>query len=306
MPSKQDPLARLRSVDPALTFREGDDSAEASAVFRQTVGTGPSSQKRSARTLSLHRLAAVAAVLVFAWLVLPAFAIGPKVVHLLTNEPAPTATPVNGLIAASGVGAIYLVNPKTGGVLKVRNTAAMDNPAWSPNGRLLAVELTQKGTTSVYTIRPNGTHARLILKNASSPAWSTDGSRIFVQRDMCGAPGACTSSDEDTTVIFSVSPDGSDAHQIGDEDVYDVSQAGWPPDANVLAFLQEGGSGPSTLDSSAAAWSPDGTVLAFADAPTGIWLVNDGGKPRRLVKGKFGSLSWGTAVKAPAARPAAR
>ena len=304
MQSKQDPLARLRSLDPALTFHEGDDSAEASAVFRQTVGTDPSSPKRQRRTLSVHRLAAVAAVLVFAWLVLPAFAIGPKVVHLLVNKPAPNATPVNGLIAASGVDAIYLVNPKSGAVLKVRNTRAMDKPAWSPNGRLLAVELTQKGTTSVYTIRPNGTHPQLILKNASSPAWSTDGSRIFVQRDTCGV--ACKSSDDDTTVIFSVSPDGSDAHQIGDEDVYDVSEAGWPPDANVLAFLQDGGSGPSTLDSSAAAWSPDGNVLAFADAPTGIWLVNDGGKPRRLVKGKFGSLSWGTAVKAPAARPAAR
>ena len=86
MPSKQDPLARLRSLDPALTFHEGDDSAEASAVFRQTVGTGPPSQKRLTRALSVHRLAALAAVLVFAWLVLPAFAIGPGVVHLLVDR----------------------------------------------------------------------------------------------------------------------------------------------------------------------------------------------------------------------------
>ncbi len=306
MAPKQDPLARLRSLDPALTFSDGDDSAEASAVFRQTLGMRRTSEKRPKRTLSVHRLGAIAAALVFAGLVLPTFAIGTgtNVVRLFVDKPAPT--PVNGLLAARGVDAIYLIDPKSGGMLKVRNTGAMSNPAWSPDGRLLAVEQTEKGVTSVYTVWPNGTHPQLILENASSPAWSVDGSRIFVQRDTCAAPGGCESSEDDTIIVFSVSPDGSDAHQIGYEDAYDVSQAGWSPQTNVLAFLGDDGptgtTAPSTLDSSTATWSPDGTELAFADAPTGIWLVSDGSRPQLLVKGTYGSLSWGTAVKAPAAR----
>ena len=105
---------------------------------------------------------------------------------------------------AKGVGALYVVDPKSGGMLKLKDTAHMDHPAWSPDGRLLAVELTENGATSVYTMWPNGTHAQLIMKDASSPAWSDDGSRIFVQRDTCTAPGGCDSSDEDTTTVYSV------------------------------------------------------------------------------------------------------
>ena len=65
----------------------------------------------------------------------------------------------------------------------------------------------------------------------------------------------------------------------------------------------------SSVDSSEAAWSPDGTELAIADAPRGIWLVNDDGELQLVVKGAFSSLSWGTerASGSPSAstRPAA-
>jgi WD40-like Beta Propeller Repeat len=301
MPSKLDPLADLRSLDPALTFRDDDDSAAAGEVFRRIMAEGRLSEERPTRGSSVHRLAAVAAALVVIGLVLPALAIGTSVFHLLADEPPP---PVNGLIAARGGGAIYLIDPKSRGVLKVKGTATIDEPAWSPDGKLLAVERTEKSATSVYTIWPNGTHPRLIMENASSPVWSADGTRIFVQRETCNEPGRCEESDDATTVVFSVAPDGTDAHQISEEDAFDVSEAGWPPETNVLSFLEDEGSsatsGPTTLDSSTATFSPDGTVLAFADARTGIWVVSDGGEPELLVKGIYSSLSWGTAVNTPA------
>jgi hypothetical protein len=301
MPSTLEPLARLRSLDPALTYPDDDDSAAADTVFRRVVAEPRPSEERPTRRSSVQRLAAIAATLVVLGLVLPALAIGTSVFHLLADEPAP---PVNGLIAARGVGAIYLIDPKSRGVLRVQGTTAMNVPAWSPDGKLLAVERTEKGGTGVYTIWPNGTHPQLIMENASSPVWSADGTRIFVQRDTCIAPGGCEESDDETTVVFSVAPDGTDAHQISEEDAFDVSEAGWPPQTNVLAFLSDEGSnvtsGPTTLDSSTATFSPDSTMLAFADAPTGIWVVSDGGKPELLVKGTYSSLSWGTAVKAPA------
>jgi hypothetical protein len=301
MPSKLDALAHLRWLDPALTFRDDDDPAAAGAMFRRIIAKGGSSEERLARGSSVHRLAAVAAALVLIGLALPALAIGTSVFHLLADEPAP---PVNGLIAARGVGAIYLIDPKSRGVLKVQGTATMDEPAWSPDGKLLAVEQSERGASSVYTIWPNGTHPQLIMENASSPVWSADGTRIFVQRDTCNAPGGCDESDDETTVVFSVARDGTDAHQISEADAFDVSEAGWPPETNVLSFLEDDGSsatsGPTTLDSSTATFSPDGTILAFVDADTGIWVVSDGGKAELLVKGTYSSLSWGTAVKTPA------
>jgi TolB protein len=214
------------------------------------------------------------------------------------------------LLVAKGVGALYVVDPKSGGMLKLKDTADMDHPAWSPDGRLLAADRSEKGATSVYTMWPNGTHAKLIMKDASSPAWSDDGTRIFVQRDTCTAPGGCDSSDEDTITVYSVAVDGTDARQVSDGD-YDVSQPGWPPGQNVLAFLGGEGAqgtqdGPTEVNSLDAAWSPDATELAVGDTPTGLWLIDANGRPRLLAKGAFSSLSWGTAVKQTAERSARR
>ena len=147
---------------------------------------------------------------------------------------------------------------------------------------------------------PNGTNAKLIMKDASSPAWSDDGTRIFVQRDTCTAPGGCDSSDEDTIAVYSVALDGTDAHPVSDGD-YNVDQAGWPPGQNVLSFLGDESTtsrgaqaGPTEVNSLDATWSPDGTELAVADAPTGLWVIDDEGRPQLLAKGAFSSLSWGS------------
>jgi dipeptidyl aminopeptidase/acylaminoacyl peptidase len=232
-------------------------------------------------------------------------------------QPKPVVTralPSNGLIAASAKGAIVLVDPANGRVTEVPGTAGMDKPAWSPDGRLLAVERASPGTsvaaggTSVYTIRPDGTHAQLVLKDASSPSWSEDGSRLFVERDTCTAPGGCDESEDETTVVFTVAPDGSDEHELGEDDVYDPNEAGWPAENHALSFLEdEGSSAPAEVDSSQASWSPDGFELAIADASTGLWIVSvDGGKPELVAAGAYGSPSWGVGATAPAAQSARR
>jgi hypothetical protein len=177
-------------------------------------------------------------------------------------------------------------------------SGATSSATISPDGRMLAADRTEKGATNVYTMWPNGTHAQLIMRNASSPAWSDDGTHIFVQRDLCPTSGGCDASDEDTVVVYSVAPDGTDAHPVGDGD-YDVSQPGWPPGQNVLAFLEQDRSndaqgGPAEVNSLDATWSPDETQLAVADSPTGLWVVDSDGNPRLLAKGSFSSLSWGT------------
>ena len=90
-----------------------------------------------------------------------------------------------------------------------------------------------------------------------------------------------------------------------------MSQPGWPPGQNVLAFLGSEGRAahrlvPTELNSLDATWSPDGTEFAVADTPTGLWVIDGDGRPQLLAKGAFSSLSWGTAVKQPAERSARR
>ena len=298
--SQEDVLDRLRPLDPDLRFDDVDEAYEAQAVMHRVL-SGPQARRRRFRLPSVPRIAAIAAAAVGVVLVLPALAVGTSPFGLLAQQDDP-APPVNGLLVAKGDAALYVVDPKSGGLLKLKDTAQMDHPAWSPDGRMLAVDRTEQGSTNVYTMWPNGTHAQLIMKNASSPAWSDDGSRIFVQRALCPASGGCDSSDDSTIVVYSVAANGTDAHQVGDGD-YDVSQPGWPPGQNVLAFLGNDGSsdaarpGPAEVNSLDATWSPDGTELAVADAPTGLWLIDGDGTPRLLAKGAFSSLSWG--VEAP-------
>ena len=305
--SQEDVLDRLRPLDPDLRFEDEDEAYEAQTVMHQVLSR-PRPQRRRFRLLSVPRVAAIAAAVAVV-LVLPALAVGTSPFGLLAQKDDP-APPVNGLLVAKGDAALYVVDPKSGGMLKLKDTADMDHPAWSPDGRMLAVDRIEKGSTNVYTMWPNGTHAQLLMKNASSPAWSDDGTHIFVQRDLCPTSGGCDASEEDTVVVYSVSLDGTSSHQVDDGD-YDVSQPGWPPGQNVLAFLGNGGpndaQGPAEVNSLDATWSPDGTELAVADTPTGLWLIGGDGTPRLVAKGAFSSLSWGVeAAKSPATGSARR
>jgi WD40-like Beta Propeller Repeat len=306
--SEHDLLSRVRSLDPDQRFQDDDEAYEAQVVMHRVLAR-PHAPRRRLRLLTVPRMAAIAAGAVAIVLVLPALAVGTSPFSLLGQQAEP-APPVNGLLAAKGDGALYVIDPKSGGMLRLKGTADMDHPSWSPDGRLLAVDETENGATSVYTVWPNGTHAQLIMKDASSPAWSDDGTRVFVQRVTCTATAGCDSSDEDTIAVYSVAVDGTDAHEVADGD-YDVSEPGWPPGQNVLAFLGEDSSsstpvGPAEVNSLDATWSPDETALAVADTPTGLWVIDSDGKPQLLAKGAFSSLSWGTEVKQQAARSARR
>jgi len=294
--SGEDLLARVRSLDPIKRFQDGDDSIE--ATLERVLEKRRLSETARRRVWSMSRVGVIAAAATGVVLLLPALAVGTGSFHLL-NQPTVASSPVNGLLAAKGADGLVVIDPKSGGMLALKGTADMAQPVWSPDARYLAVEKKEKGgATAVYTIWPNGTHPQLILENASSPAWSDDGTRVFVQRDTCTAPGGCESSDEESNVVYSVATDGTDAHQVGDDD-YNVSQPGWPPGQNILAFLSQEGSSdtadlPTSVDSSMATWSPDSAQLAIADAPRGIWIVNDDGALRLVVKGAFSSVSWGT------------
>ena len=220
-----------------------------------------------------------------------------------SERPAPSAA-TDGLIAVRGSDALYLTNPDSGSTRKIPDTSDMVAPAWSPDAKLLAVERVGKSESSIWTIKPDGTDAQLVLPDASLPSWSPTGDLIYAVRNECTGP--CEPEDEAANVLFSVRSDGKDVRRVEYGEDVDREFA-WEPDGDAIGFFaDENVSNPGTFDSWEAAWSPDGTSLAFVGAvgpfdedtasappPYGLWVVSaEGGTPRLLVKGASGRPSW--------------
>ena len=177
-------------------------------------------------------------------------------------------------------------------------------PAWSPTMKELAVEKAEKGGgSSIYTIRPDGTHPQLVLENASAPSWSAAGDRILAIRSECAGP--CDAEDDAANVLYAVNADGTGAQRVDfdDSDAYRSRELAWPTDGRSISFFDdESLSGPGSFDSASATWSPDETQLAFTGAlgPTedesennGLWIVSaDGGTPTLLLSNAVGRPSW--------------
>jgi Tol biopolymer transport system component len=168
----------------------------------------------------------------------------------------------------------------------------------------LAVEKAEKdGSSSIYTIRLDGNHARLVLENASAPSWSASGDRIFAVRSQCAGP--CASDEDADKVLYAVNADGTGAQRVDfdDADAYTSRELAWPVDGSAIHFFDETSlSGPGTFDSDAATWSPDETMLAFTgalhatedeSADNGLWVVSaDGGTPKLMLSDAVGRPSW--------------
>ena len=223
------------------------------------------------------------------------------------SSDAPSDT--KGLLAVRGSNGIYLVDPDSATAHKVPDTADMIAPYWSPDGRLLAVErVGTDGSSSIYTIRPDGTQPELVLKNASVPSWTPAGDRILVVRNECSTP--CEPEDDEANVLYSVRPDGSDLQPVDaaeTPDLYEARELAWRTDGSPIWFFDDGSANaPGSFDTSAAAWSPDESRIAFIGAlkPTddeasrtavtaGLWIVSaEGGTPQLLLEGASGRPAW--------------
>jgi Tol biopolymer transport system component len=237
----------------------------------------------------------------------PTVAPKPKPSRVTAARTATSSEPVqgaNGLIAVRGKGGIYLVDPSAARSQEISGTARMWAPAWSATMKELAVQKAEKGGgSSVYTIKPDGTHAQLVLENASAPSWSPAGDRIFAVRNECTGP--CDSEDDAANVLYTVNADGTGAQRVDldDSDAYRSRELAWPVDGTSIHFFDdESLSGPGSFDSSAATWSPDETQLAFTGAlgpsedeseSNGLWIVSaEGGTPTLLLSNAVGRPSW--------------
>jgi Tol biopolymer transport system component len=190
--------------------------------------------------------------------------------------------PRNGLIAAFSYDGIRLIDPAGGPARMLRGSGEIGDPAWSPDGKSLALTGWTGESTAVFTTDATGSNRELVLRNATSPAWSPDGKRLVVVREACAGAyesDACASEATYVTFLATVRVDGTDVRRLVLDDesaAGEVSSPEWSPDGRSIAFVDaenhvklvsaEGGAATVRRVATGAvsvAWSPDGSRLAF-------------------------------------------
>jgi Tol biopolymer transport system component len=173
------------------------------------------------------------------------------------------------------------------------------DPAWSPNGRLIAFSSKRSGSFDIFVMNADGTGTRRLTStrdDEANPTWSPDGKRLGFDRGRD---------------IYAVNANGTDLLRITDDSAADT-EAAWSPDGSWIAYVKGAaetvgkdlrevwltrpdGTGSHSLttlraSSYSPAWSPDSSRIAFAsDRGKGgifdIYTVGVDGKDlRRLTR----------------------
>jgi hypothetical protein len=159
---------------------------------------------------------------------------------------------------------IYRINANGTGETRLTNNAAVNvDPAWSPDGSMIAYSAS--GDITIMNADGSGQHAITTgLVQDIEPAWSWDGTRIAFSRFNAGV-----------TDLWVINADGTGLAQLttaaGDE-----RDPSWSPDGTRIAFGRNGDIVVRTLaggsetaittnpfSDSNPAWSPDGSRIAY-------------------------------------------
>jgi len=167
---------------------------------------------------------------------------------------------------------------------------ALDSPAWSPDGsKIVFVRFTctrdpdQHETPSydLYTVNPDGTGEKLLVKEGTNPRWSPDGTKVGYTFFCYG--GGCTD-------VRWTTPDGSQQFVVYSSNVQDETFIDWSPWEQLIDGTSQGlyyftihpdGTGYSQFPSGVVPgrWSPDGTKFVLS----GVYTENKDGSGKTQV-----------------------
>ncbi len=167
---------------------------------------------------------------------------------------------------------VYVQTLSTGKRLVAANFKGSNSaPAWSPDGRTLAVTLTRDGLSQLYLIDADGSGSPRRITSSSGidtePTFSPDGRSIYFTSDRGGSPQ-----------IYRVAASGGDPVRVTFGSTYNVSPR-ISPDGKLLAFASRrdgkfyiaikdlGGNGQENL------LSDGGREESPSFAPNGRWLM---------------------------------
>ena len=155
------------------------------------------------------------------------------VLAALLPVPADATAPPRGAPAESRLayvldGDLWTVLPDGTGDLQITSGSAVDaDPAWSPDGSLIAFTRQSGDGPSIWTVPAVGGIPARLLRKASDPTWSPDGLTIaFVRR-----------ADRNTDV-WAADADGSNARRLTNSPAVDIQPA-WGP--SKIAFVSTRG-----------------------------------------------------------------
>jgi Tol biopolymer transport system component len=179
----------------------------------------------------------------------------------------------------------------TGWRLLPRLTSGEHTPAWSPNGRRLAFTGSSICCNWLYTVRTDGTDLRRVVAHESlAPAWSVLGTIAFAN-----VTGVRPEYSRLRAGLYTVRPDRSHRRRL----LREAADPDWSPDGRRIALGLRGdiftigadGGRPRRLTfgadrrirSGAPVWSPDGRYIAFVREGDLYVMRSSGGGLRRIV-----------------------
>jgi TolB protein len=225
----------------------------------------------------------------------------------LTGEPGIAQTKIAFLSRQNGHKELFVIDHDGSNLRQLtRDRSIVLSPAWSPDGREIAVTTYRDRNPDLFAISLNGDGRRPLSQQPglnSAPAWSPDGSRLALVMSKDGNPE-----------IYTMSRHGSDLRRLTNHPAIDTSPA-WSPTGRQIAFVSDRSGSPQIyiMDAEGSnvrrltfqgsynaspAWSPRGDRLAFASMEGGrfdIYVINvDGSGLSRLTMGNGSneSPSW--------------
>ena len=202
---------------------------------------------------------------------------------------------------------VYVHDVATGKRRLIANFRGSNSaPAWSPDGRTLAVTLSRDGGSQLYTIDANGGEPRRLMQSAgidTEPAFSSDGRSIYFVSDRGGSPQ-----------IYRVGTSGGNAERVTFNGTYNISPA-ISPDGQWLAYISrvggafklqvmdlKSGTASSITDTSAdesPSFAPNSRLLLYATQQQGreaLMTTTLDGKIKARLAGQGGDIrepDWG-------------
>ena len=133
---------------------------------------------------------------------------------------------------------------------------AFQPPAWSPDGRSIAVTARRPGEASegLYLVQADGAGFMRLSEAVSGGSWSPDGTRLAFAKPV----GA-------VVALYTIAADGTDAQRV-------TTVAGWQ--RSIEGVLK-----PTHAWIHTVAWSPDGAKLLYSCGSGHFCVVESDGKP---------------------------
>jgi TolB protein len=204
---------------------------------------------------------------------------------------------------------VFVQDLQTGSRKVVVNEKGSNSaPAWSPDGRTLAVSLSKSGNTQIYTVSADGGDLRRISNSNgidTEPHFSADGQWIYFTSDRSGGPQ-----------IYKMPAGGGNATRVTFNGNYNISPR-LSSDGKTLAWIsqRDGGYSLYAMDLASGqelrladqatepSFSPNGKYIMYATRSggrTALAVVSTDGRVKHRLTTQAGNIrepSWGPFLK---------